>query len=164
MNAERTLVQAKVKVKVGDRTGAVELIEAVITNIRERKSRRKKRVAPTALQLEFAALVFHCDAYDVDLTAADCVQRARKVYPSGGRKDAPCWRQCARCEQGKAIALACPGVDIRPASQWPDVLPASQRMAKRAKALLDPEDKFTGLDPYEEINLSQREDPNDWKG
>jgi hypothetical protein len=166
MNAERTLVQAKVKVKAGDRAGAVALLDVVLTGIRERKRRRKTSTAANVQQLAFAALSFHCEAYDVDITAVDCIQRAKKVYPSGGRKNSPCWRQCAACEQGKAVALACPGIEIRPASQWPDVLPASQRMAKRAKALVanyEPGETWS-MDPMKEAATMSPDDTNDWKG
>lgn len=90
---------------------------------------------------------FRCDRLRCSMPVKDCLDRRARVYPSGGSaggrggpRGRPVHHECQGCPVGEANARAVLGYIPRLSTRPPEVLPLSQRMARRARQLVGLED------------------------
>lgn len=116
---------------------------------------------PATQCLDPDAIRFVCPRLHVEMAVRECLETRGSVWASGGRKGAPKRHECKGCNTGEAFAWACPGIQLRPPQDPPAVLPASQRMAKRAMALvvLGAQD----MDPMREAAMATPDDKGEWR-
>lgn len=109
---------------------------------------------------------FRCERLRCSMPVRDCLEIRGAVWPSGKRKGCPKRRECQGCPVGEENAARVPAYPVKPPSQAPEVLPFSQRMAKRARALVGLEDdEVVRVDPMREAATlaCNPDDPNDWR-
>lgn len=147
----RELRRVKVLLRAGNRTEALAALDAIVSP--------PKRKAPPLEQLVLACVEFTCERLRSPMQVGECLRRRGDVWPSGGRKGKQKNLECRGCQQGDFNAWACPGVVLRAPSQPPEVLPSSQRMAKRARALVTWEEG----DALSEVAAMTPTDETDWR-
>lgn len=153
MTTRRTLRRLRAMIATGDRSGALKVIDVEI----------ERGLTPMdPRQLLFAVMRFECPRLHVTMPVRDCLERRGSVWASGGRKGSPKRLECQGCELGEAFAFACPGIRLRPPTDPPEVMPASQRLAKRARTLVDPGMRVD-MDPIREAAMATPDDKGEWR-
>ncbi len=124
--------------------------------------------AQLALILPAVALAdpFTCPRLRGVMTIEDCLVRRTRTWPSGGGKGSPAPEAmvCVGCETGSGWAVQLPNFKPPPSTMAPAVLPNSQRMAKRARALCSiGDDETVRIDPLREASEMTMTDETDFK-
>lgn len=107
---------------------------------------------------------FRCERLRSTMPIWDCLVRRSRVWPSGGGKGCPRYRECQGCPVGEENAAKCPGIVLPPSTMPRETLPPSQARAKRARALVGLDDgEVERLDPLRVASWMTPDDPNDWR-
>jgi len=108
--------------------------------------------------------LFMCERLHCRMPVRDCLETRGALWPSGKRRGHPKRIECQGCPVGKANAERVPTYRVRPPWQPTEVLSASQRMAKRARALVVLDEHEAGsLSPLSEAATLTPEDTTDWR-
>lgn len=109
--------------------------EALLRSVLEAPKRRG-RPAAEAPMLPGLTFAFRCPKLLTLMPVEDCLVRRSRIWPSGGGKGCPRHDECRACSTGEANALLRPDFVPPPSTLAAEVLSSSQRMAKRARALV----------------------------
>jgi hypothetical protein len=158
--AERlSLRQARVRLKARDLATVEKLLSALIDS-----PRRSKRPPDDYPRLPGLDSVFFCSRLKGHMAIEDCLVRRSRIWPSGGGKGCPRFDECRGCPVGEENVARAPGFVPPPSTMAPEVLSNSQRMAKRARALVGLEDdEVVRVDPMQEVARLTPDDGSDWR-
>lgn len=155
MTSRRALLRLRARIVLGDRAGALREIDAEI-------ERREPPIDPA--QTMFVVMRFRCLRLNATMSVKECLEKRGAKWVTGGRRGAPMSHECVGCETGNRHEWLCPGIRLRPAKEPPAVMPASQRLAKRARALTDPDCRVCAdMDPLREAAMATPDDRSEWK-
>lgn len=158
-----TVRRARLLVKAGDRAGALRLLEELAE-----PPPRSSPPASTQLALVVVlSLPFHCKRLNRDdMPVRECLTRRSRTWAAGGGKGsaAPEATACKGCGVGMHWSVQLPRFRPPRSTLAPVVLPNSQRLAKRARALVNlGDDEVVRVDPLREAATMSPDDPNDWR-
>ena len=158
-----TLRQVRIRIKAGDRAGALRLVE----ELEARETRRAPNVGDQLALVLVLSLTFRCRRLDRDdMAVKECLIRRTRVWPSGGGRGspAPAASACIGCPVGAAWSTQVPCFTPPPSTLAAEVMSPTQREAKRHRASVGlEEDGAVRLDPMREAAGLTPDDGSDWR-
>lgn len=155
------LRQVRVRIKARDLVTAERILSALLD------APRPRRAPPYDYPLlPGLDSVFFCSRLRGHMSIEDCLVRRSRIWPSGAGRGCTRSPECAGCETGAENVGRAPGFVPPPSTIPAEVLSTSQRMAKRARALVGlSDDEVVRIDPLREASElpCNPTDETDWR-